>query len=58
VAAETLRVLVRAGGGLSLRCSARDGDWTRSISRARFSLDFMIRYHLYRISFPLLALAE
>jgi squalene-hopene/tetraprenyl-beta-curcumene cyclase len=37
----------------------RDGDWEEPhFTGTGFPLDFMIRYHLYRISFPLLALGR
>ena len=42
-------------------CSAQrsDGDWDEEhFTGTGFPLDFMIRYHLYRISFPLLALGR
>jgi squalene-hopene/tetraprenyl-beta-curcumene cyclase len=36
-----------------------DGDWDEDhFTGTGFPLDFMIRYHLYRISFPLLALGR
>ena len=36
-----------------------DGDWNEDhFTGTGFPLDFMIRYHLYRISFPLLALGR
>jgi squalene-hopene/tetraprenyl-beta-curcumene cyclase len=36
-----------------------DGDWDEThFTGTGFPLDFMIRYHLYRISFPLLALGR
>jgi squalene-hopene/tetraprenyl-beta-curcumene cyclase len=36
-----------------------DGDWGEEhFTGTGFPLDFMIRYHLYRISFPLLALGR
>ena len=36
-----------------------NGDWTEEhFTGTGFPLDFMIRYHLYRISFPLLALGR
>jgi squalene-hopene/tetraprenyl-beta-curcumene cyclase len=36
-----------------------DGDWDEAhFTGTGFPLDFMIRYHLYRISFPLLALGR
>jgi squalene-hopene/tetraprenyl-beta-curcumene cyclase len=42
-------------------CSAQrtDGDWDEEhFTGTGFPLDFMIRYHLYRITFPLLALGR
>jgi squalene-hopene/tetraprenyl-beta-curcumene cyclase len=42
-------------------CGAQrpDGDWDEAhFTGTGFPLDFMIRYHLYRISFPLLALGR
>jgi squalene-hopene/tetraprenyl-beta-curcumene cyclase len=42
-------------------CAAQrsDGDWEEEhFTGTGFPLDFMIRYHLYRISFPLLALGR
>jgi squalene-hopene/tetraprenyl-beta-curcumene cyclase len=37
----------------------QDGDWDEEhFTGTGFPLDFMIRYHLYRISFPLLALGR
>ena len=42
-------------------CEAQrpDGDWDEQhFTGTGFPLDFMIRYHLYRISFPLLALGR
>jgi squalene-hopene/tetraprenyl-beta-curcumene cyclase len=42
-------------------CAAQrtDGDWSeRHFTGTGFPLDFMIRYHLYRITFPLLALGR
>jgi squalene-hopene/tetraprenyl-beta-curcumene cyclase len=59
-----------AGGaekGLSTRRAAEylcevqrpDGDWDeRHYTGTGFPLDFMIRYHLYRLTFPLLALGR
>ena len=36
-----------------------DGDWDeRFFTGTGFPLDFMIRYHLYRLHFPLLALGR
>jgi len=48
----------RAGDYL---CAAQrgDGDWDEAhFTGTGFPLDFMIRYHLYRITFPLLALGR
>jgi squalene-hopene/tetraprenyl-beta-curcumene cyclase len=42
-------------------CAAQrtDGDWDeRHFTGTGFPIDFMIRYHLYRITFPLLALGR
>jgi squalene-hopene/tetraprenyl-beta-curcumene cyclase len=56
-----------AGKGLSARRAAEyllqvqrpDGDWDEQhYTGTGFPLDFMIRYHLYRITFPLLALGR
>src|SRR5207249_7643086 len=59
-----------AGGaarGLSTRRTAEylcqsqrpDGDWEEQhYTGTGFPLDFMIRYHLYRLTFPLLALGR
>jgi squalene-hopene/tetraprenyl-beta-curcumene cyclase len=41
------------------RVQRADGDWDEEhFTGTGFPLDFMIRYHLYRISFPLLALGR
>ena len=56
-----------AGVGLSARRAAEyllrvqrpDGDWDeQQYTGTGFPLDFMIRYHLYRLTFPLLALGR
>ena len=55
-----------AAGGAARRavdwlCAAQrtDGDWDEEhYTGTGFPLDFMIRYHLYRLHFPLLALAR
>jgi squalene-hopene/tetraprenyl-beta-curcumene cyclase len=56
-----------AGQGLSARRAAEyllrvqrpDGDWDEQhYTGTGFPLDFMIRYHLYRLTFPLLALGR
>jgi squalene-hopene/tetraprenyl-beta-curcumene cyclase len=42
-----------------LRVQRLDGDWDEQhYTGTGFPLDFMIRYHLYRITFPLLALGR
>jgi len=42
-----------------LRCQRPDGDWDeQQYTGTGFPLDFMIRYHLYRLTFPLLALGR
>jgi len=56
-----------AAKGLSTRRTAEylcqsqrlDGDWDEQhYTGTGFPLDFMIRYHLYRLTFPLLALGR
>jgi squalene-hopene/tetraprenyl-beta-curcumene cyclase len=56
-----------AAGGLSARRAAEylcqgqraDGDWDEQhYTGTGFPLDFMIRYHLYRLTFPVLALGR
>jgi squalene-hopene/tetraprenyl-beta-curcumene cyclase len=48
----------RAGDYLS-RVQRPDGDWDEAhFTGTGFPLDFMIRYHLYRLTFPLLALGR
>ncbi len=57
---ETLRLRVR-GRAADYLCAAQqdDGDWEEThFTGTGFPLDFMIRYHLYRITFPLLALGR
>ena len=42
-----------------LRVQRPDGDWDEQhYTGTGFPLDFMIRYHLYRLTFPLLALGR
>src|SRR5262249_56876412 len=42
-----------------LRVQRADGDWDEQhYTGTGFPLDFMIRYHLYRLTFPLLALGR
>jgi squalene-hopene/tetraprenyl-beta-curcumene cyclase len=41
------------------RAQLEDGDWREDqFTGTGFPLDFMIRYHLYRLNFPLLALGR
>jgi squalene-hopene/tetraprenyl-beta-curcumene cyclase len=56
-----------AAAGLSARRAAEylcqgqraDGDWDEQhYTGTGFPLDFMIRYHLYRLTFPVLALGR
>jgi squalene-hopene/tetraprenyl-beta-curcumene cyclase len=50
-----------AGRAADYLCDVQrsDGDWDEEhFTGTGFPLDFMIRYHLYRISFPLLALGR
>jgi squalene-hopene/tetraprenyl-beta-curcumene cyclase len=48
----------RAADYLS-RIQRPDGDWDEQhFTGTGFPLDFMIRYHLYRLTFPLLALGR
>ena len=48
----------RAADYLS-RIQRPDGDWAEQhFTGTGFPLDFMIRYHLYRLTFPLLALGR
>ena len=56
-----------AAAGLSTRRAAEylcefqrpDGDWDEQhYTGTGFPLDFMIRYHLYRLTFPVLALGR
>ena len=57
---ETLKIRA-AGRAADYLCAAQrpDGDWDEEhFTGTGFPLDFMIRYHLYRITFPLLALGR
>jgi squalene-hopene/tetraprenyl-beta-curcumene cyclase len=65
--ALTAYVSAGAGDALSARRAAEylsrvqrpDGDWDEQhFTGTGFPLDFMIRYHLYRLTFPLLALGR
>ena len=49
----------RAAADWLCRAQRPDGDWDeQAYTGTGFPLDFMIRYHLYRISFPVLALGR
>ncbi|MEN3340969.1 MAG: squalene-hopene/tetraprenyl-beta-curcumene cyclase, partial [Actinomycetota bacterium] len=49
----------RGAGDYLCRTQRADGDWDEQhFTGTGFPLDFMIRYHLYRITFPLLALGR
>ena len=57
---ETLKIRA-ARRAADYLCAAQrpDGDWDEEhFTGTGFPLDFMIRYHLYRITFPLLALGR
>ncbi len=57
---ETLKIR-SCGRAADYLCAAQrtDGDWDEEhFTGTGFPLDFMIRYHLYRITFPLLALGR
>jgi squalene-hopene/tetraprenyl-beta-curcumene cyclase len=49
----------RRGAEYLCRVQREDGDWDEQhFTGTGFPLDFMIRYHLYRLTFPLLALGR
>jgi squalene-hopene/tetraprenyl-beta-curcumene cyclase len=49
----------RRAGDYLCRSQRPDGDWDEEhFTGTGFPLDFMIRYHLYRLNFPLLALGR
>jgi len=49
----------RRGADYLCEIQRPDGDWDEQhFTGTGFPLDFMIRYHLYRITFPLLALGR
>jgi len=58
-AGEARRLSTRRAGDYLCRIQRRDGDWDEQhFTGTGFPLDFMIRYHLYRLTFPLLALGR
>ena len=53
------RLSTRRAAEYLLRIQRPDGDWDEQhYTGTGFPLDFMIRYHLYRLTFPLLALGR
>ena len=58
-AGEAERLSARRAGDYLCRVQRPDGDWDEQhFTGTGFPLDFMIRYHLYRLTFPLLALGR
>jgi squalene-hopene/tetraprenyl-beta-curcumene cyclase len=58
-AGESTRLSSRRAAEYLCRVQRADGDWDEQhFTGTGFPLDFMIRYHLYRLTFPLLALGR
>src|SRR4051812_44195070 len=58
-AGEAERDSARAAADFLVRAQLENGDWREEeFTGTGFPLDFMIRYHLYRLNFPLLALGR
>jgi len=58
-AGEAERLSTRRAADYLCRIQRPDGDWDEQhFTGTGFPLDFMIRYHLYRLTFPLLALGR
>jgi squalene-hopene/tetraprenyl-beta-curcumene cyclase len=58
-AGESERLSTRRAADYLSRIQRPDGDWDEQhFTGTGFPLDFMIRYHLYRLTFPLLALGR
>src|SRR5207248_9268437 len=58
-AGDSARLSARRAGEYLLRRQRSDGDWDEQhFTGTGFPLAFMIRYHLYRLTFPLLALGR
>jgi squalene-hopene/tetraprenyl-beta-curcumene cyclase len=58
-AGESRRTSARRAADFLCRGQKADGDWDeRHFTGTGFPLHFMIRYHLYRLTFPLLALGR
>jgi squalene-hopene/tetraprenyl-beta-curcumene cyclase len=56
---EAERLSARRAAEYLCQTQRRDGDWDEQhFTGTGFPLDFMIRYHLYRLTFPLLALGR
>jgi squalene-hopene/tetraprenyl-beta-curcumene cyclase len=58
-AGDAERLSARRAGEYLCRTQRSDGDWDEQhFTGTGFPLAFMIRYHLYRLTFPLLALGR
>jgi squalene-hopene/tetraprenyl-beta-curcumene cyclase len=58
-AGESTRLSARRAAEYLCRTQRPDGDWDEQhFTGTGFPLDFMIRYHLYRLTFPVLALGR
>jgi squalene-hopene/tetraprenyl-beta-curcumene cyclase len=58
-AGESGRLSARRAAEYLCRIQRPDGDWhEQHFTGTGFPIDFMIRYHLYRLTFPLLALGR
>src|SRR5438094_21995 len=58
-AGEARRLSTRRAADYLSRIQRPNGDWDEHhFTGTGFPLDFMIRYHLYRLTFPLLALGR
>ncbi len=58
-AGDSARLSARRAAEYLCRIQRPDGDWDEQhFTGTGFPLDFMIRYHLYRLTFPLLALGR
>jgi squalene-hopene/tetraprenyl-beta-curcumene cyclase len=58
-AGEAGRLSTRRAADYLCHTQGPDGDWNEEhFTGTGFPLDFMIRYHLYRLTFPLLALGR
>ena len=58
-AGQAERLSARRAAEYLCQTQRADGDWDEQhFTGTGFPLDFMIRYHLYRLTFPLLALGR